>query len=403
MVVLKRSTRLRKASFAAAGLVLLAAASACSGSGSGSAGQPGHGSTSRPKAATTTIPAALAMSPAPGSVDVRLDAPIKVSATDGTITEVVVTRAADNTLLAGAMGDGGRSWSSTAPLVPGSIYAVKVTGQGRSGAPTQENWTFSTLKPTGELHTTVNVGAGRTYGVGVPIIVQLNHPIAPDKRVAVAQRLSVTAAPGVIGAWRWFTAQELHWRPAAFYPANTPVSLKIDFAGLDAGGGVWGVDGRSIDFQIGDAQISYVDTNAHTMTVVSNNQVLRTLPVSTGREEFPTKSGVHVVNEKMSTLMMDSTSIGIPRDSPAGYYEEVKWDVRISNSGEFVHSAPWSTGDQGNQNVSHGCVNLSEPDGHWFFDRAHVGDPVVVTGSPVQLEPTNGYGDWQIPWAQWAN
>lgn len=403
MVVLKRPTRLRRAGFAVAGIVLWAAASACGGSGSGSANRQDQSAPGGSKSTTTTIPVTLAMSPAPGTADVRLDAPINVSATNGTLTEVVVTNPADNTLLAGAMADGGASWTSAGPLAPGSIYAVKATGQGRSGAPTHEDWTFTTLKPTDQLHTTVNVGAGRTYGVGVPIIVQLNHPIAPDKRAAVAQRLSVTAAPGVIGAWRWFTAQELHWRPAAFYPANTPVSLKIDFAGIDAGGGVWGVDGRSIDFKIGDAQISYVDTNAHTMTVVSNGQALRTLPVSTGREEFPTKSGVHVVNEKMATLTMDSTSIGIPRDSPAGYYEEVKWDVRISNSGEFVHAAPWSTGDQGNQNVSHGCVNLSDPDGHWFFDLTHVGDPIVVTGSPVQLEPTNGYGDWQIPWAQWAN
>ena len=163
------------------------------------------------------------------------------------------------------------------------------------------------------------------------------------------------------------------------------------------------MDGRTIDFKIGDAQISYVDTNAHTMTVTANGNVLRNLPVSTGRDEYPTKSGVHVVNEKMSTLTMDSQSVGIPRDSPSGYYEEVKWDVRISNSGEFVHSAPWSTADQGNQNVSHGCVNLSDADGQWFFELTHVGDPVVVTGSPGALQPDNGYGDWQIPWDQWPN
>ena len=378
-------------------------ASACSSSGSDSGQEPDGGASGDQAAVTTAVPVTLAMSPVTGSTDVRLDAPINISATDGRLTEVTVVSATDGAPLAGAMADGGVSWSSTGPLAPGATYDVKVTGTGTTGAITHKDWSFTTLKPTDELHTTVNVGAGRTYGVGVPIIVQLNHPIAPDKRAAVAQRLTVTAAPGVVGAWRWFTNQELHWRPAAYYPAHTPVSLDIDFAGLDAGDGVWGVDGRTLDFQIGDAQISYVDTNAHTMTVTSNGQPLRTLPVSTGRDEFPTKSGIHVVNEKMSTLTMDSQSIGIPRDSPNGYYEEVKWDVRISNSGEFVHSAPWSTGDQGNQNVSHGCVNLSDADGQWFFELTHVGDPVEVTGSPVQLQPDNGYGDWQIPWDQWAN
>ena len=79
------------------------------------------------------------------------------------------------------------------------------------------------------------------------------------------------------------------------------------------------------------------------------------------------------------------------------------FSVRISNSGEFVHAADWSTASQGNSNVSHGCVNVSPADGQWFYDFTQIGDVVDVVGSPVQLEPTNGWGDWQIPWAQWAN
>ena len=53
--------------------------------------------------------------------------------------------------------------------------------------------------------------------------------------------------------------------------------------------------------------------------------------------------------------------------------------------------------------MSHGCVNVSPTDGQWFYDFTQIGDVVDVVGSPVQLEPTNGWGDWQIPWAQWAN
>jgi lipoprotein-anchoring transpeptidase ErfK/SrfK len=388
-------------SFATATLavVVLLAAACSSGGGSARSGADNAKQTTT----TTAVPVTLAMNPATGATDVRLDAPINVSATNGTITEVVATSAADRSPLMGQLAPGGSSWTSIGPLKAGTTYNVKATGTGVDKDPKTENFTFTTLSPASELHTTVNVGAGRTYGVGVPIIVQLNHPISDDKKAAVAQRLTVTAAPGVVGAWRWFTNQELHWRPSAYYPANTPVSLKIDFAGLDAGDGVWGVDGRTIDFKIGNSQISYVDTQAHTMNVSQNGQIIRTLPVSTGRDQYPTKSGIHVVNEKMATITMDSTSVGIPRDSPDGYYEEVKWDVRISNSGEFVHAAPWSTGDQGSSNVSHGCVNLSDADGQWFYEFSQVGDVVQVTGSPEQLAPDNGYGDWQIPFDQWAN
>jgi len=95
--------------------------------------------------------------------------------------------------------------------------------------------------------------------------------------------------------------------------------------------------------------------------------------------------------------------VGIPRDSADGYYETVQWNVRISNSGEFVHAAPWSVGSQGRTNVSHGCVNASPTDAEWFYNFSQTGDVVEVVGSPDQLAPTNGIGDWQIPWATWAN
>ncbi len=383
------------------GVALALLGAACSSTTQSS--KSGGGATTTEVPTTRPIPVKLAMSPAGGSTGVALDLPVNVTATDGSLTDVTAVNTATGAPLLGAISDGGASWKSVGALAPDATYKVAATAKGNGAEPTRQEWTFTTLHPADELHTKVNVGAGRTYGVGVPIIVQLNHPIGTDERAAVEQRLTVTAAPGVVGAWRWFSSQELHWRPSQYYPANTPVSLKIDFAGLDAGNGVWGVDGRTIDFKIGDAHISTVDAATHTMTVSSNGQVVKTIPVSTGRDQYPTNSGVHVVNEKMSSIVMDSQSVGIPRDSPDGYFEEVKWDVRISNSGEFVHAAPWSAGDQGSSNVSHGCVNVSDADGQWFYEFSQVGDVVAVTGTPDQLEPYNGYGDWQIPWDQWPN
>jgi hypothetical protein len=53
--------------------------------------------------------------------------------------------------------------------------------------------------------------------------------------------------------------------------------------------------------------------------------------------------------------------------------------------------------------VSHGCVNLSPEDGQWFYNFSLIGDVVKVVGTPKQLAPTNGLGDWNVPWSSWAN
>jgi hypothetical protein len=96
------------------------------------------------------------------------------------------------------------------------------------------------------------------------------------------------------------------------------------------------------------------------------------------------------------------TSPGLKPGDP-GYYSETVYDaVRISNSGEYVHSAPWSVGDQGVDNVSHGCVNASPEFAKWFYDQSEWGDPVIITGTPRTLEWDNGYGFWQKSWEGWV-
>ena len=119
--------------------------------------------------------------------------------------------------------------------------------------------------------------------------------------------------------------------------------------------------------------------------------------MSTGRDKYPTKSGVHVVSDKAPKIIMDSATVGIPRNSADGYYETVFWDVRISNSGEFVHAAPWSVGDQGHVNVSHGCVNVSTADAEWFYNYSQVGDVVTVVGTSESSSPPTATATGRSP------
>ncbi len=126
--------------------------------------------------------------------------------------------------------------------------------------------------------------------------------------------------------------------------------------------------------------------------------------MSAGRPKYPTTNGIHFTLEKAKTVIMDSATVGIPRDSPDGYYEKVHWNVRISNTGEFVHAAPWSVGSQGSANVSHGCINLSVVNATWFYKFSQRGDIVQVVGSPKRPDGWSlGVVDWNLSWSKWLS
>ena len=100
--------------------------------------------------------------------------------------------------------------------------------------------------------------------------------------------------------------------------------------------------------------------------------------------------------EKFADIVMDSSTYGVPVNSAEGYKLKVKDAVRIDNSGIFVHGAPWSTGAQGNSNVSHGCINLSPADAKWFRENFGSGDPVVIKNSTGLYNQPDGASDWQM-------
>ena len=85
-----------------------------------------------------------------------------------------------------------------------------------------------------------------------------------------------------------------------------------------------------------------------------------------------------------------------------GYVVNVQWAMRLTWGGEFIHSAPWSTGAQGRYNVSHGCVNLAPRNAKWLFDITHVGDPVIVKGTERTLIHGNGWTAWDRPWSEYV-
>jgi lipoprotein-anchoring transpeptidase ErfK/SrfK len=127
---------------------------------------------------------------------------------------------------------------------------------------------------------------------------------------------------------------------------------------------------------------------------------VQTFPISAGSPDSPSYNGPHVVTEMNRDRIMDSSTYGVPVDSPQGYRTPVEFAVRLSDSGEFVHAAPWSVAQQGRENVSHGCINMSTENARWFFEFSVPGDIVEIQGSSAGALRSDIH-DWTIPWDQW--
>ena len=226
----------------------------------------------------------------------------------------------------------------------------------------------------------VNPSDGSTVGVAMPIIVRFSSPVAD--RAAAEQAIHVSSDPPVPGKFYWMNDSQVRWRPFDFWPAHTVVTV-------DAGGA------RS-SFSTGDALVATADDATHQLTITRNGDVEQVFPMSMGKPGHDTPNGTYYVQQKFRDIVMDSETYGVPHSSPEGYRLDVELAVQFDNSGNFVHSAPWSVADQGVRNVSHGCINISPSNAKWFYDNFGVGDPVVVTNSVGSYTRNDGGQDWQL-------
>ena len=217
--------------------------------------------------------------------------------------------------------------------------------------------TFETHSPENLTMAYVVPSEGEVVGIGQPVAVQFDENI--PNRLAAQQAIKIKTNPPVEGAFYWLNNREVRWRPAAYWKPGTTVEVAVNTYGVDLGDGLFGQENITTHFSIGDAMITRIDDNTKTMTVTRNGEVIKTMPVSMGKDSTPTNNGTYVVGDRRSHMVMDSSTYGVPTNSPNGYRTEVDWATQISYSGIYVHAAPWSVGSQGYSNVSHGCVNVS--------------------------------------------
>jgi lipoprotein-anchoring transpeptidase ErfK/SrfK len=224
--------------------------------------------------------------------------------------------------------------------------------------------------------------SGSMVGVAQPIIINFQRPIC-DHPMA-EQAVHISSSPPVPGKFYWMTPSQLRWRPLNFWPAHTTVNI-------DAGGTL-------SSFRTGDSLVATADDATHQLTVTRNGEVEKTIPMSMGMAAsgHHTANGTYYVLDKKAKVVMDSTTYGVPVNSTYGYKVNVEDAVMFDNSGDFVHSAPWSVSDQGKRNVTHGCINISPSNARWFYDNFGTGDPIVVKNSVGTYAKNDGSNDWQL-------
>lgn len=365
------------------GLVATACHSGSGGSGNGAAGQ--HGGTSSP----TSHSVQLTITPSSGSKGADPRKGITVTASHGTISSVKVTGAGltGQRAITGTLNGAKTTWHSNWTLPVDETLKVTATGTGSGHTVTQTS-TFSTLHPAQTLTTRIFEGYKKQYGVGMPILLTFSHPV--KNRAAVEKALTITSSKPVVGAWYWDNSQTLSFRPRDYWPAHTTVSFVAHLDGVEASPGVYGDHTLTQQFSIGPSVIVVASTAKHHMELYRDGKLLRRWPISTGRPGDWTPNGTYLTIEKANPVLMKGP----------GYRIEVPWSVRFTWSGDYLHDAYWSVGQQGFTNVSHGCVNMPPAAAKFYYKMAVPGNPVTIVGSPRGGTWDNGWTQWFLSWPE---
>ncbi|WP_344235449.1 L,D-transpeptidase [Actinocorallia libanotica] len=362
---------------------------ACSGGGGGGTG---------PEKEQAKAPV-VAISPADGSGKAKPEQGITVQATLGELTTVKVQLGGKD--VPGTLSADKKLWKSAGNLKPNASYAVEAVAE-NDGQTSTTTSSFKTLKPAASFGLEANIPwTGQTVGVGMPIVLHFDQPVKDKK--AVESALTVESEKPNTGAWYWYTDKQVIFRAKKYWEAYQDIKVTGRFAGVKAAKGVYGMKDFTIKFKVGSSNISTINTRTHRMVVKVDGKKKYDVGISAGKateRKYTTTSGTHVTMEKENPAIMISP--GIEKGEPGYYREVVPHAVRISYSGEYVHSAPWSVGSQGRANVSHGCVNAPPAFAQWYYNQSKWGDIVDVTGTDRELEFDNGYGYWQKPWKDWV-
>ena len=148
------------------------------------------------------------------------------------------------------------------------------------------------------------------------------------------------------------------------YSALTGPSAGVTLASAGEGSGRW----------------IEVDHATSTAYAIEDGQIVYSAPVTLGTAQFPTPRGTFQIIRRVANETMDSSTIGIPNNSPGGYYlTGVLYTQYFTNGGAALHYNYWSPPEAfGSAAGSHGCVGMRLADAAFFWNFATIGTPVII-------------------------
>ena len=361
-------------------------------------------------AAPTTPPATpveLALEPKQGTVSYNPAVPVVAQVQAGTIHSAILKETETGATTDGELSDGGRKWVSGSALAFNTDYTFSVTTMDDNGTLETQASTFSTVPAANEADMWMYPANGSTVGVAQPLEFHFSEPVA--NKDAVEKAIRITSATGQKGAFHWYSDTMARYRAASYWPANTALKVDIKLFGVDYGNGQIGNFNKTNTINIGDKVVMEADASAKVVHIFVNDKLARTFLASMGDERFPSAAGFLVLTaDKQRFATFDAATIGLKPGDPAYYGKlKVEYATRLANSGIFIHlAAPVAIPYLGKVNLSHGCIGLDREGASWVFNNMRPGDLVhtVGTGHPTNtIAPTDGFGDWNIPFARYAN
>ena len=353
----------------------------------------GGGETPEPESA-----AKVTITPEDGATDATAATEISWSVEDGEQTGFTLTDA-DGNEVEGEMHPDGTTWVPASPLEWDTSYTATVTAEDAEGIAVTAESTFTTISSPGDRVGLENYlpGEGSTVGQAAVLAFRfVDHEIPEDLRGAVERRLFVSSEPEQEGTWHWITGRALEYRPKDYWQPNTQVTVRLGLGGLPLGEGRYGEFDQETTFTIdAEARLLEADDDTKQMRAYRDGTIVQTIPISLGADEIDghdarSFSGHMIImsREEESTFVSDLYD----------YETDVKWAMRLTFSGQFIHGAPWAADKLGKENGSHGCINVSDEMGEWIYNFVRWGDPVVVKNTGLGLPPGDGFTSWDVPY-----
>ncbi|MFI2644863.1 Ig-like domain-containing protein [Streptomyces sp. NPDC018610] len=382
---------------------LVLAVTGCGG-GDSDSGTGKSGSKEAGAARSEQSQAVVTITPEDGAKSVDTSGALKVAAGKGTLTQVVV-KDDKGEEISGEITGGGAAWAPSTHLAASTKYTVHAVAKDSAGREAAEDSSFTTLTPQNTFVGNFTPEDGSTVGVGMPFSVNFTRGIThPD---AVEKAIEIKTEPAVDVQGHWFGNDRLDFRPERYWKAGTKVTVKLDLDGVEGRPGVYGKQSKTVSFTIGRNQVSVVDAEKHTMKVMHDGKVVKTIPVTTGKPGYDTWNGRMVISERLSVTRMNGETVGY-----GGEYDikDVPHAMRLTTSGTFIHGNYWGDGTFGNVNSSHGCIGVRDVRGGydsgvpaaWFFNHSMIGDVVEVKNSHDKtVAPDNGLNGWNMSWSEW--